>query len=174
MPSEAPPCMRSGRKCLQPRYRSASSGLPELVGRLLNKAIQERALAETLDWSAAQPLWQRDALRRLFTAGSLAAADFDELLQLTKTKHGWRTGATRAAREGAFGDQRRIDQAGHLPSRSIETRQTSPRTLQFSSTLTGRRLITPCSSLPPQLPHPPSSPTARPGLQHARSESSNR
>ena len=50
--------------------------------------MQEGILAETLDWSAGQPGWQRDALRRLFTAGPLGAADLDDLLDLCKSKHG--------------------------------------------------------------------------------------
>jgi len=45
-------------------------------------------LGEILDWSAKQPPWQRDALRRLFTAGALTASDLDDLLQLAKAKHG--------------------------------------------------------------------------------------
>jgi hypothetical protein len=50
--------------------------------------MQNEILANILDWSGAQPLWQRDALRRLFTAGSLGGADFDDLLELAKAKHG--------------------------------------------------------------------------------------
>ena len=50
--------------------------------------MQEGTLAEILDWSAAQPPWQRDALHRLFTAGPLTVPDLDELLDLAKAKHG--------------------------------------------------------------------------------------
>lgn len=50
--------------------------------------MQERTLAEILDWSTGQPAWQRDALRRLFAAGTLAATDLDDLLELAKARHG--------------------------------------------------------------------------------------
>ncbi len=45
-------------------------------------------LADILAWSLNQPEWQRDALRRLFAAGSLSAKDLDDLLELCKAKHG--------------------------------------------------------------------------------------
>jgi hypothetical protein len=45
-------------------------------------------LAEILEWSTKQPAWQRDALRRLFTGGSLAPADVEVLLDLCKAQHG--------------------------------------------------------------------------------------
>jgi hypothetical protein len=44
--------------------------------------------AEILEWSTGQPGWQRDALRRLFTAGNLSAADLGELVELCKSPHG--------------------------------------------------------------------------------------
>jgi len=50
--------------------------------------MQDGFLAELLAWSADRTGWQRDALRRLFTAGSLAAADLDDLFDLCKAKHG--------------------------------------------------------------------------------------
>lgn len=50
--------------------------------------MQEGTLAELLEWSATQPHWQRDALRRFFTAGSISPADLAELLKLAKAKHG--------------------------------------------------------------------------------------
>jgi len=54
-------------------------------------AQQSRAndvLAEILEWSTKQPVWQRDALRRLFTAGTLAPTDIEALLDLCKAAHG--------------------------------------------------------------------------------------
>ncbi len=45
-------------------------------------------LADILAWSAEQPDWQREALRRLFVTGSLSTGDLDELLGLCKSKHG--------------------------------------------------------------------------------------
>ena len=51
-------------------------------------AMQDEVLAEILDWSKGRPAWQRDALRRIFSAASLSAADFDELTDLCKGAHG--------------------------------------------------------------------------------------
>src|SRR6266849_5452291 len=48
---------------------------------------------EILDWSAEQPDWQRDALRRLFVAGEIVAQDNVELLAVCKQKHGLATNA---------------------------------------------------------------------------------
>lgn len=45
-------------------------------------------LTEILEWSTTQPAWQRDALRRLFTAGSLSEQDIDQLVALCKAGHG--------------------------------------------------------------------------------------
>lgn len=39
-------------------------------------------------WSESQPPWQRDALRRLFTAGTLSSTDIDELVAVCKSGHG--------------------------------------------------------------------------------------
>lgn len=50
--------------------------------------MADDVLAEILAWSAERPAWQRDTLRRLFTAGSLTPADLDDLLDLCKAKHG--------------------------------------------------------------------------------------
>jgi hypothetical protein len=45
-------------------------------------------LSEILEWSKDRPGWQRDALRRLFTAGSISSNDIEELTELCKTAHG--------------------------------------------------------------------------------------
>jgi len=50
--------------------------------------MQGGVLEEILEWSEDRPGWQRDALRRLFTAGLLAPADIDDLLDLCKAAHG--------------------------------------------------------------------------------------
>jgi hypothetical protein len=50
--------------------------------------MQQDVLAEVLEWSAKQPAWQRDALRRLFTAGGLSGTDLEDLLDLCKAGHG--------------------------------------------------------------------------------------
>ena len=47
-------------------------------------AIEAEALASVLDWSVTCPPWQRDALRRLITAGALQPADHDELVGICK------------------------------------------------------------------------------------------
>jgi hypothetical protein len=45
-------------------------------------------LDEILAWSTERPAWQRDALRRLFTVGTLTPSDLDELATLCKAGHG--------------------------------------------------------------------------------------
>lgn len=45
-------------------------------------------LDDILVWSATLPLWQQDALRRLFESGTLIERDFQELLHLLKAAHG--------------------------------------------------------------------------------------
>ena len=45
-------------------------------------------LSEIVEWSKERPLWQRDALRRLFTAEQIVPTDLDELLNLCKAAHG--------------------------------------------------------------------------------------
>lgn len=45
-------------------------------------------LKKILSWSAGRPPWQRDALRRLVTAGALTQDDYEELTELCKAKHG--------------------------------------------------------------------------------------
>jgi hypothetical protein len=44
--------------------------------------------AEILQWSALQPLWQRDAMRRFFAVGPLALTDLDALTEICKSAHG--------------------------------------------------------------------------------------
>lgn len=43
---------------------------------------------DTLQWSQDQPGWQRDALRRLFTAGALSVTDLESLVEICKSAHG--------------------------------------------------------------------------------------
>lgn len=43
---------------------------------------------EILDWSAEQPIWQRDALRRLVTQGDISDDDIADLASLCKSQHG--------------------------------------------------------------------------------------
>ncbi len=45
-------------------------------------------LSEILDWSADRPAWQRDALRRLVTTGSIDDEDLQELASVCKAGHG--------------------------------------------------------------------------------------
>ena len=45
-------------------------------------------LSEILEWSAARPSWQRDALRRLVVQGSLEEEDIEALAILCKKAHG--------------------------------------------------------------------------------------
>jgi hypothetical protein len=45
-------------------------------------------LTDILQWSQDQPGWQRDALRRLFTLGSLSVEDIKALADMCKTAHG--------------------------------------------------------------------------------------
>ncbi|MCK4788078.1 MAG: AAA family ATPase [Desulfobacteraceae bacterium] len=43
---------------------------------------------DILEWSSSRPAWQRDALRRLVTAGGLTESDLEELTALCKAAHG--------------------------------------------------------------------------------------
>jgi hypothetical protein len=52
------------------------------------RSTSQGVLADILDWSTERPGWQRDALRRLFTAGDLSVADLGELVELCKSPHG--------------------------------------------------------------------------------------
>ena len=54
--------------------------------RIKQKPIS--ALHEILKWSASQPEWQRDALRRIIINGALDAVDIKELNHLCRVKHG--------------------------------------------------------------------------------------
>ncbi len=45
-------------------------------------------LKEILRWSRDRPAWQRDALRRLVTAGTLEQSDLEELALICKAEHG--------------------------------------------------------------------------------------
>ena len=45
-------------------------------------------LQDILQWSAARPLWQQDALRRLVSHGRLSSLDIEELASLCKSPHG--------------------------------------------------------------------------------------
>ena len=42
---------------------------------------------DLLRWSASQPSWQRDALRRLVTSGDLRDQDIDQLVQVSLGPH---------------------------------------------------------------------------------------
>ena len=44
--------------------------------------------ADILEWSKDRPGWQRDALRRLLTAGGVLPTDIQELTELCKSAHG--------------------------------------------------------------------------------------
>jgi hypothetical protein len=44
--------------------------------------------SEILDWSKDRPGWQRDALRRLFSAGEIGQEELDELVHLCKAARG--------------------------------------------------------------------------------------
>lgn len=46
------------------------------------------ALREVLQWSKGRPAWQRDALRRLYGAGSLSTEDEEELYALARSNRG--------------------------------------------------------------------------------------
>jgi hypothetical protein len=43
---------------------------------------------EILEWSMGRPLWQRDALRRLFETGTVSSGEIDDLTELCKAAHG--------------------------------------------------------------------------------------
>lgn len=45
---------------------------------------------EVLQWSVDRPTWQRDALRWLIETDELAEAELVELVDLCKTRTGWR------------------------------------------------------------------------------------
>ncbi|MGO7837269.1 AAA family ATPase [Rhizobium johnstonii] len=51
-------------------------------------ASRKTVLQTILDWSQNRPAWQRDALRRIVTSGTLDAAGISEILDLCKKEHG--------------------------------------------------------------------------------------
>src|ERR1017187_6903946 len=68
-----------------PINASASSNHADTTGQ--QNATQD-VLGEILEWSTERPGWQRDALRRLFTAGKISEEDLGELVELCKSPHG--------------------------------------------------------------------------------------
>lgn len=66
-------------------------------------------LRDILEWSLSRPTWQRDALRRLVTAGDLKETDFEELTALCKATHG-------------LAEKRKLEPLGerHIPKRRAE------------------------------------------------------
>ncbi len=52
--------------------------------------------AEILQWSVSQPLWQRDALRRLFGVGTLTPTELGTLTEICKSAHGLAPSAKKA------------------------------------------------------------------------------
>lgn len=50
----------------------------------LAETPEQKAFKDLLDWSNAQPLWQRDALRRLCSKVALDASDLAELLEICR------------------------------------------------------------------------------------------
>lgn len=50
--------------------------------------MKNETLEEILRWSFDRPVWQRDALRRLFTSSSFDGSDLDDLVELCKMAHG--------------------------------------------------------------------------------------
>ena len=54
----------------------------------LTKQSPISALHEILKWSASQPEWQQDALRRIVVKGALDETDIEELDQLCRAKYG--------------------------------------------------------------------------------------
>ena len=60
-------------------------------------------LGQLVQWSASQPMWQRDALRRLFEKGELDDADLDQLVTLAKASHGLNGAGVMQGAGGAYG-----------------------------------------------------------------------
>ncbi|MEM5471888.1 hypothetical protein WNZ14_09150 [Hoeflea sp. AS60] len=55
----------------------------------MHQAAPPKTVLQTiLDWSQRRPMWQRDALRRIVTGGTLDAAAINEVLDLCKKEHG--------------------------------------------------------------------------------------
>ncbi|MGX8014300.1 AAA family ATPase (plasmid) [Mesorhizobium sp. ORM8.1] len=51
-------------------------------------APRKTVLQTILDWSQSRPAWQRDALRRIVTSGTINAAGVSEIFDLCKKEHG--------------------------------------------------------------------------------------
>jgi hypothetical protein len=51
-------------------------------------APRKTVLQTILDWSQNRPAWQRDALRRIVTSGTLDRAGVSEILDLCRKEHG--------------------------------------------------------------------------------------
>jgi len=48
----------------------------------------EMILGTVIEWSRALPLWQQDAIRRLYSCEKLSASDFDDIYALLRQEHG--------------------------------------------------------------------------------------
>ena len=83
--------MASATNHHQSRQRECGALLASLVLVPYSAIASNMAInifAEILQWSTIQPLWQRDALRRLFTVGTLTSTDLDALTEICKSAHG--------------------------------------------------------------------------------------
>ncbi|CCM80225.1 AAA family ATPase [Rhizobium mesoamericanum] len=55
----------------------------------MHQPVSPKSVLQTiLDWSQSRPMWQRDALRRIVTGGTLDPASLGEVLALCKKEHG--------------------------------------------------------------------------------------
>ncbi|TJV94231.1 MAG: DNA repair protein [Mesorhizobium sp.] len=72
----------------------------------MTKKIPKSVLETILDWSADRSAWQRDALRRIVTAGTPNEADLGDVLTLCKKDHG-----AQGITQGAV-----VLEAAHLPA----------------------------------------------------------
>ncbi|MDP9838643.1 energy-coupling factor transporter ATP-binding protein EcfA2 [Neorhizobium huautlense] len=55
----------------------------------MNQVAPPKTVLQTiLEWSQTRPMWQRDALRRIVTTGTLDAAGISDVLALCKKEHG--------------------------------------------------------------------------------------
>jgi hypothetical protein len=102
--------------------------------------MQSPVLTEILQWSKARPLWQRDALRRIVSAGDLTSADIDELAALCKAAHGLGTAVPAdvlaekhlAITEASLGPVSLVSVTHHAGVNALAAEQT----LTFSPSLT--------------------------------------